>query len=738
MSTNDDDLFLFESEDAEQDNATESWNVLVVDDDVDVHDATRYALKNHLILGKPVDITSAYSATEAKEKLAQDVRFACILLDVVMETPDAGLQLVNYIRNTLHEDMTRIILRTGQPGYAPELTVIDEYDINDYKSKDELTRNRLITSLTSSLRSYQQIQTIRSNKEGLAMIINGAPTLFKEREVGSFAQGVVLQLCSLLQLEENGFLCCQSTEHKEVDVLAAYGRFQALSGCTLTPEQHPEILSDIQRAFEKKAHLFLDDHVMLYMQSPHHDEIVVRVDTQKKLSEIDLHLLELFSVSISVGFDNARLFEQMEKVAYVDSLTELPNRSGILHLIEARIRDKKAFSMILADIDDFQAINDGLGYKIGNLTLQKVAQHLTQQFPDALIGRSSSDIFCILLDGHTQDEMKALLAKLEESLTDSFNVADYEIPISITMGISHYPEHANDPVSVLQNAGIALKHAKKSHRAGYMEFGTEFEQQLQKRLRVAAELRNCVERQELQLVFQPQISLDTQKIIGAEALVRWQHKGETIPPNEFISTAESSGYIVPMGFWILEEACRQQVLFAEETGHSIIMAVNVSVRQLKDPKFLDEVNNILTRTGISPDNLEMEVTESMMMEDSDSVLEVINQIRKQGIRLALDDFGTGYSSISYLKDLPIDYLKIDRSFIKKINESKEDCALTSLMVNIGEQLNLKVIAEGVEYPEQQEELIRLGCHQAQGYLYSKPVSKDKFKALLTEINGPVS
>lgn len=738
MTSQDKDLISFahEATPAEPITANEHWRILIVDDEPEVHDATRFALKNQLILGKPLHITSAYSAKEAQVCLEQNGQYACILLDVVMETPDAGLLLVGFIRDTLKEDTSRIILRTGQPGYAPEIDVIEKYDINDYKSKDELTRNHLITTLTSSIRSFQQIKTIKANKTGLAMIIDGAPNLFRERAVGSFAKGVLLQLCSLLQIENNGFLCChEDSDTHTIKVLAAFGRYSNLSGQTLSAESHAALNKEILHVLDTKQHLFSTHHVMLYMQSPHSDTLVVRVETSRLLTEVDLHLLKLFSVSISVGFDNARLFEKMEELAYIDSLTKLPNRTGLIYQLTQQIADKPGFTLLLADIDTFQTVNDGLGYRIGDLTLSAMARHLIKMFgPTCLIGRVSADTFCIRLPSTDKSFISQKLAELEVSLEQSFAIEGYEIPLSLTIGMAVFPQHGSDAATLLQNASIALKYAKKKHRAGYSEFGHEFEQELQQRLHMAAELRHCVERNELFLLYQPQICLKTKRILGAEALVRWSHQGKTIPPNDFISTAESSGYIVPMGFWILEEACRQQTQWKAEVGHEIMMAVNVSIRQLKDPQFLKRVDLILEKTRIDPSSLEIEITESMMMEDNNALHTILNAIRSRGIHVAMDDFGTGYSSLSYLQQLPIDHLKIDQSFISKITHSDQDSAITAFMISIGALLNLKVIAEGVESYEQQEELVKLGCCEAQGYFYSKPVSQQTFKELLLSKN----
>ena len=728
----DDDLLIFADEDLDGFESVEGdgqcWHVLIVDDEPHVHDATRFALADFKILGRPVEFSSAYSAAEAREMLQKGPRFACILLDVVMESEDAGLKLVSYIRETIHELSSRIILRTGQPGYAPELDVIQQYDINDYKSKSELTSNRLITTLISAIRSYQQLEMINANRQGLAMIIDGASELFKERAVDTFSRGVLMQLCSLLQINRNGFMCCHedSVDH-EIKVVAAFGRFEPYAGSSIDRLQDEVLKTEVKQVLKTRQHLIDETHVVLYLLSPHDDELVVRVETSRPMSELDVRLIELFSVHISVGFDNARLFERVEHLAYIDSLTGLPNRTGFLFKLGKLMLSNKPFSLVLADIDNFQAVNDGLGHTIGDKTLLKTAQHLRSFFGDeCLMGRISADNFCILLPGINESDLSIQVNKLNESLAHGFSIAGNEVPVSLTIGIALYPTHGKDAETLLQNAGIALKHSKRTQRASFSIFGTEFEQELQQRLQIALELRHSVERKQLILHFQPQVSLVDRKVVGVEALLRWQRDGELVPPDLFIPAAETSGHIVSMGAWVLEEACRQQVLWAEETGQSIRMAVNVSIRQLKDADFLKMLDDVLLRTAINPHCLELEITESMVMEDHEALIDILNAIRSRNIQVAMDDFGTGYSSLSYLRQLPIDRLKIDRAFTNKITVGEQDKALADLMIKMGHLVNLKVIAEGVESEVEEAMLIALGCDEAQGYFYSRPLDSAQF------------
>jgi len=700
------------------------WPILVVDDEVGVHEATRYALKDYLILDRPVRFFSAYSAGEARKILQSHPQFACILLDVVMESDDAGLKLVSYIRETLDETSTRIILRTGQPGYAPELEVIRKYDINDYKSKGELTRSRLITTLTAAIRSYHQIKTIETNRQGLNLIIESASGLFLERAVHTFAKGVLMQLCSMLNIDENGFLCChEDAQDNQVKVLAGLGRYSELVGSTLEALNDEKLFREINHALAKRQSQIAADHVIFYMRSPHGDELVVRIETLRPLSDMDIKLVELFSVNISVGFDNARMFERIERLAFVDHLTGLPNRTAFAQILCNYVKGNVPFMLLMADIDNFQAVNDGLGRDVGDQTLVMTGIRLEQFFGEGCeLARVSADTFCFILTDMNLSKLEIQLRKLKKSLDHGLSIDSYEVPVSLTLGIALYPDHGGDAETLLQNVSIALKHSKRKLRAGFSVFNIEFERALQQRLEIARELRHCVSQAQLVLHFQPQISLIKRGVIGAEALVRWRRQdGNLMSPLLFIPAAESSGHIVAIGAWVMEEACRQQQIWTHKTGRDLVVAVNVSMRQLVDVDFINMMDDVLRRTSINPAMLELEVTETVMMENSESVGEVLLQLRERGLQVAIDDFGTGYSSLSYLQQLTVDRLKIDQSFVRGLAHRVEDQVIAALIIKMGHLLNIKVIAEGVETQEQQNELLKLGCDDAQGYLYVRPM-----------------
>lgn len=743
MKSNGEDLLLFADEPALAAPVMEgpAWRVLIVDDDADVHQVTKMAFMGLDVLGRQIDCMSAYSAAEARQLLAQAGPFACVFLDVVMEEDQAGLKLVSYIRDQLQDQQVRIVLRTGQPGYAPELEVIQRYDINDYKHKSELSRTRLVTALIASLRSYQQIRMLEQNRTGLAMIIKNAPSLFLRHSAQDFAQGVLLQLCSLLDIDENGFICChEDSQDQQVRILAGAGTYSHLLGQSVQDIQDGVVREAILEAMHTKQNVIRSDYMVLYIQSPRHDELVVRLETHRPLSDMDIRLIELFSINIAVGFDNAQLFEQTEFQALHDTLTLLPNRRACLETCERLIQEQLPFAVLLMDIDNFQSINDGLGYAVGDAMLKKIGVLLKQHFHQAvLIARLSADTFCVLTHQASLEQINPLVEAFKERNDQGIEVEGYNLPLSLTFGLAFYPGQGETAKALLQNVSIAMKHGKNTRRGMLSLFDHAFERALQQRLSVAQELRYSIERGELEVYFQPQHCLKTQALVGAEALLRWRRAGQLMPPIEFIEAAESTGLIVPLGAWVLETSCHAQQSWWRDTGQRLTVAVNVSMRQLIDPHFLDHVDQALLKSGIAAEDLELEITESMMMEDAVALHQLITSLRSRGIKVAMDDFGTGYSSLSYLQQLPLDKLKIDRAFISGLEERVEDRILAEMMIKLGHLLGHKVIAEGVETLGQQQILQSLGCDMVQGYYYSPPLAAEAWQAYLlahTQRGGP--
>lgn len=556
------------------------WRLLVVDDEPDVHRATTFALAGIEILGRQLEFLHAYSAAEAASILSTQSDVAIVLLDVVMEREDAGLALVKTIRTELNLTDLRIILRTGQPGYAPEIETIHDYDINDYKTKSELTRTKLYATVTAALRAYEQIR-------------------------------------------------------------------------------------------------------------------------------------------------------KLDEMAFYDRLSCLPNRNKFIDLSEARLACAASCNEIIAilDIDDFSEINDALGHQQGDRLLQSVADRLKFELgPDAVLARIGSDTFGLMGPHDVVDPIRILAL-----FRRPFVVQDDAMVVTATMGLTSLMSGSTSGRDALKDANIALKRAKKSRRGGFVMFSAEMGSDIRERVRLLQSLRSAVESERLFIVYQPQVDLITNAVVGLEALIRWRNEdGTFVPPDRFIPLAEASGMIIAIGDWVLRMACHELVRLQGQGAKDIRMSVNVSQIQFRNPEFIDKLKSALSDTSIQPQCLELEITESVAMEDADFMLETLHSVRDLGISIAIDDFGTGYSSLSQLRQLPIDRLKIDRAFVSELSDDVMGGHIASMVIELGRNLQLKVIAEGIESEAQAERLKQLGCHEGQGYLYAKPMTSVLLKDWLRE------
>jgi len=700
------------------------WRVMIIDDDEDVHSTTTFALGNLDMQHRPLEFVHAYSAAQAREMLKHEQEIAVILLDVVMEQDDAGLHLVRYIRETLKLADVRIILRTGQPGYAPEIDAIRDFDINDYKTKSELTRIKLFTTVTAAIRSYEQIRNINESRRGLARIVRASTELMALHGVQNFASGVLAQIAELLGHEAHGVLCvqeCPDAGCHELVVMAACGNHHNLSNSQLTAREDPRVHKAMEECLAARHNLYSADCVVLHFAGKASRTFVAFMEVSRAPSALEESLLEVFSSNVAVGLDNVELVSHLHTAAFYDNLSKLPNRTRLVEILDATLAGpaKEDATLCLVDLDHFAETNDALGHEFGDLLLSAVAARLQNNIGKQLtVARIGGDIFCVLGDAGQVNPGNIL-----GMFATPFSIEGQDVQLSATLGLVRLLEHDGSGADALKDADIALKRAKTQQRAGHFYFSRSMGVEIRERVRMMHALRTGFSQNQLFVVYQPQVDLSTRRPSGAEALLRWQTPdGKFVSPDRFIPIAEYSGLIIDLGEWVMRTSM-QELVALRAAGHTeFTMSINVSQVQFRHPHFLEMLRNALHDTGAPPEYVELEITESMAMEEPDMLIKMLAQIKQTGVTIAIDDFGTGFSSLSYLQRLQIDRLKIDRAFVTEITNSARGSSIAEMVVQLGRNLGLAVIAEGVEDERQAQILQNLGCPLGQGFLFARPMT----------------
>jgi len=449
--------------------------------------------------------------------------------------------------------------------------------------------------------------------------------------------------------------------------------------------------------------------------------------------------------------------EQIHNLAYYDLVTGLPNRAHLYDMISLSLRrgaqNSSKFALLFLDLDHFKQVNDTLGHNAGDLLLRQVSSRLkeavrktdgvsrTEELPKSkapteAIARLGGDEFVVLIDQVERVEDAAYIARrICKKLAESFNLDGNEVRITTTIGISLFPEDGDDADKLLKHADVAMYHAKEQGRNGYQFYSQSIHQLALERFALERDLRKALETDGFHIEYQPKIALKNSELTGLEALVRWKHPERgSVSPAEFIPLAEETGLIVPIGEWVLETACEQMVKWMEAGIPPFIMAVNCSSIQLVRTDMASVIKTVLENTGLNPAYLEIELTESLLLENVEEGINILQALKDLGLHVSIDDFGTGFSSLSYLKRLPVDKLKIDQSFIKDLTTDTGDAAIVTSMITLAHNLDLTVIAEGVENTEQLGFLRAERCDEVQGYLVSKPMPADSFSDWINNRN----
>jgi predicted signal transduction protein with EAL and GGDEF domain len=447
---------------------------------------------------------------------------------------------------------------------------------------------------------------------------------------------------------------------------------------------------------------------------------------------------------------------KIRHLAYYDEVTELPNRIFFLTFlaktIEISQRNQRTFAIMFLDLDGFKGINDTYGHQIGDELLKNISDRLTNElrcsdltsryfdhYDNKMdVARFGGDEFIILLNEIANPEDAGLVAeRIQRCINQPVTLGERTVHIGVSIGIATYPADGHDSTTLLKHADIAMYHAKKMGKSHYQFFREEMATKAKKRLKMESYMHLAVSKNELRLHYQPVVDVETGRLIGVEALMRWQHPVlGFLPPNDFISLAEENGIIIRFGEWAIREVCRQYKLWQESGISGITVSVNLSSLQFNQPNFISMVSGIFKEFDMDPRFIIFELTESMIMVDTDNILTKLKELKALGVKLSVDDFGTGYSSLRYLNRFPLDSLKIDRSFVRELPASSDAAAIVSAILALAKALNLKTVAEGVETLQQKNFLENSSCDALQGFYFSKPMPVEEFEYYFS--NQPVN
>ena len=709
------------------------WRILTVEDDPTYQASLVYALEMHTVSEKPLEILTANSAAQAATIIANTPDIAVILLDVVMEDDDAGLRLVGTIREILGNNAVRIVLLTGQPGMAPRGDIMANYDIDDYWCKSEMSTEQLRSVITANIRTWHYISQLNNAKKGLQLLIDACQTLNNKRDLRSFSHAILEQISKLISGHSPAHIIClqhhSKTPLEQARMIASSGRFQRLTERCLSDMHDTVIYALVRKASMLHHHVFEGRLSVLYFNSHNIDqnEYITVVETDSPISEQYLHLIQVFSENVSTGFTNIALYNRLTELAYRDPLLKLHNRTWLLReLTRMSAYDRHQICMLLVDLDDFSDMAVTFGESFCIDVLKGLRERIQSLLPETIsLCRIDRDTLAILLHNDSMPTQ----AEIIRDLCQPLSISNQEHTISATAALvplRYFQQSTAE--QMLQLAESTLDLARKEN-LNLLEFRPHIEQEIHQRYTLLSELRKALEDDQITILLQPKVRLDNGQIVGFEALARWTtESGQFIPPDQFIPLAEKAGLIEKLDHQVLAKVCKAAHRFREENLKTNI-AFNVSGSELDNDQFFEMTLQTLEHYCVQPGELDLEITESQAMVHYEDIRADLRDLIHRGMAVSIDDFGTGYSSFSHITTLPATTLKIDRSFVSKLDQP-EGLYVVDIMLALGSRFHYSIVAEGIETEEQRQILLQHGCDIGQGYLFSKPITLDDAVELL--------
>ncbi|WP_339724394.1 EAL domain-containing protein [uncultured Paraglaciecola sp.] len=713
------------------------WKVLSVEDDLDYQRALVSSLEalilpNHTKL----HILTANSAFEASAILSTHKDIGLILLDVVMEEDDAGLRLVSTIREELGNAHVRIVLLTGQPGFAPEKEVMSALDIDEYWNKGDLKLNKLHSIVSSNMRTWNYISELAEATQGLKIVLEAARSINSRYDLATFTRTVLAEIGNILGVEEGGLFCMGNSLNpfEDAHVLTATGCFTQLEGLKLGDFQLNELFDDLQQALSEKRHILTPLRSVFYFETNEINEkcYLIVVNSSAQITDAHINLLKVFSENISSGFTNIALLNRVTELAYTHSDLNIPNRNWLKREIQNMSHlEWQQTRLLMLEVNYFDEMKFTFGYEFTQNVLTSIYHSLVQILPTgSRVSLSGHKQFAVLLGSHFELSPE-LIGKLTYNEVEVEGVAHVSSFTLLDMRLDTLNQRS--AAIIISMAESELKQASLKN-ISYLQHSQQESDLIKRRYSLMGELRNTIREGKLSVMLQPKVCLSTGKVVGFESLARWEREdGSFVSPDEFIAIAEASGLIIKLDCLIFEKTMEALKILVD-MGYRIPVSFNASSFDLLHPDYYIFVANCLASFDIPAELLDLEVTETQTMSDYERIQQCLQRFVTLGIKISLDDFGTGYCSLAHISNITAHSIKIDRSFVSKLEKDKNSEHVINMILKLGKQFNFSIVAEGIETEYQKQWLSDAGCDIAQGYLYSKPLVIKDLIAWLTKYN----
>ena len=733
------ELFEFSAENEAAGPSQKDWVVLSVEDNQPYQDVLESAIQEVAFEGRKIELLRASSAASAATILSKRQDISLILLDIVMETDDAGFYLIDTIRNVIGDELVRIVVLTGQPGVKPHDKAINEYNISEYWNKTDLSADKLKSVVVSNLRTWQISQELKIARRGLQMIVDASRSLTARQDTLEFAHTVLEEIARIINVPNTGGIVCIVKTGIEslqlAPIVAASSHFRELINARLesvfsvyNDDKKERVEKSIFEAWQTQQHLFENDFTLLFFDTSEHDDkqYLMLVDSPHQLDTNHLNLLQAFAENISSGFVNQALMNKLSQLAYLDTPTGIHNRNWLVRELEQQSTyHLDNSSLVLFRLLNYDAAEMMAGHdyatKMFKVFCNFIKGHLAQHYLMAVWDKETVALIFTL-------DKKPTKGKLEEIRTSTMEMDELDIQLQFQVGTMDFKDTQSLSLAeVLVLANTALGKAR-SLGSNIYNFDYALIQRLANRMRILTALKKALTtRESFFLVLQPKVNLATGKPVGFEALLRWRMEDNTLcPPSEFIPIAEASGLSLEISEMVVAKTIEViQRLQAE--GYSLPVSFNLANSDVVSPIIFNEIHRCIDEQEIDASLLDIEVTETQATEDYTVINPLLRSFIDKGVGVSIDDFGTGYSSLSQLADLAATTIKLDQKFVNDLTAENKDKALhiVQMIARLAERFAFKLIAEGVETEEQRQLLMENGYQHAQGYYFAKPMPMDE-------------